>query len=64
MLVVCNTPMAKSITKRTLAGFRDLRVNAPYYPDLINNVKETPTVVVNTFRNGKTYWKINNEENM
>lgn len=64
ILVVCNTPMAKSITKRTLAGFRDVRVNAQYYPDLINNVKENPTVVVNTFRNGKTYWKINNEENM
>lgn len=64
ILVVCNTPMAKSITKRTLAGFRDVRVNAQYYPDLIKNVKENPTAVVNTFKNGKTYWKINNEENM
>ena len=64
ILVVCNTPMAKSITKRTLAGFRDVRVNAQHYPNLIKNVKEEPTVVVNTFKNGKTYWKINNEENM
>jgi hypothetical protein len=30
ILVVCKTPMAKSITKRTLAGFRDTKVNAQY----------------------------------
>ena len=28
ILVVCKTPMARSITKRTLAGFRNTRVNA------------------------------------
>ena len=64
ILVVCKTPMAKSITKRTLAGFRDTRVNAQYYPDLIKNISEHPEVVVNTFRDGKRFWKINQEENM
>ena len=64
ILVVCKTPMAKSITKRTLAGFRDTRVNAQYYPNLIENISEHPEVVVNTFRDGKNYWKINNNTNM
>jgi hypothetical protein len=64
ILVVCKTPMAKSITKRTLAGFRDTRVNAQYYPDLIKNISERPEAVVNTFRDGKHFWKINQEENM
>ena len=64
ILVVCKTPMAKSITKRTLAGFRDVRVNAQYYKDLIQNISEHPEAVVNTFRDGKHFWKINDNTNM
>ena len=64
ILVVCKTPMARSITRRTLSGFRSTRVNAQYYKDLIKNISEKPTAVVNTFRDGKHFWKINNNENM
>jgi len=64
ILVVCKTPMAKSITKRTLAGFRDTKVNAQYYKNLIENISERPEVVVNTFRDGKHFWKINDNTNM
>ncbi len=64
ILVVCKTPMAKSITKRTLAGFRDTKVNAQYYPNLIENITERPEAVVNTFRDGKHFWKINVNTNM
>ncbi len=64
ILVVCKTPMARSITRRTLAGFRGTRVNAQYYKDLIKNISEKPTAVVNTFRDGKHFWNINNNENM
>ena len=64
ILVVCKTPMAKSITKRTLVGFRDTKVNAQYYKNLIENISEHPEAVVNTFRDGKHFWKINNNPNM
>ena len=64
ILIVCKTPMAESITRRTLAGFRDTKVNAKYYPDLIKNISEKPTVVVNTFRDGKRFWGINKENYM
>ncbi len=64
ILVVCKTPMAKSITKRTLSGFRNTRVNAQYYPNLIENITERPDVVINTFRDGKHFWKINSNSNM
>ena len=64
ILVACKTPMAKSITKRTLAGFRDTRVNAQYYPNLIENISERPEAVINTFRDGKHFWKINDNTNM
>ena len=64
ILVVCKTPMARSITRRTLAGFRPVRVNAQYYKDLIKNISEKPEAVVNTFRDGKHFWKINNNDYM
>ena len=64
ILVVCKTPMAKSITKRTLAGFRNTRVNAHYYPNLIKNISECPEAVINTFQDGKRFWKINDNTNM
>ncbi|MBO4826517.1 MAG: Eco57I restriction-modification methylase domain-containing protein [Prevotella sp.] len=64
ILVVCKTPMARSITRRTLAGFRDVRVNAQYFKDLIQNITERPAFVVNTLKDGKHFWKINNNENM
>ncbi len=64
ILVVCKTPMAKSITKRTLAGFHNTKVNAQYYPNLIENISERPEAVVNTFRDGKRFWKINQDTNM
>ncbi len=64
ILVVCKTPMARSITRRTLAGFRDVKVNAQYFKDLIKNITERPEFVVNTFKDGKRFWGINNNEYM
>ena len=64
ILVVCKTKMARSITHRTLAGFRDTKVNAQFYNDLIKNITECPEAVINTFRDGKHFWKINHDENM
>ena len=64
ILVVCKTPMARSITKRTLRGFRDALVHAEYYPDLIENITKEPDSVVNRLRSGKNFWKINNDDNM
>ena len=34
--------MAKSITKRTLIGFRKAKVNTRYFEDLINQIKNKP----------------------
>ena len=39
IFVICKTPMAKSITKRTLIGFRKAKVNTRYFEDLINQIK-------------------------
>ena len=42
VFVICKTPMAKSITKRTLVGYRDTAVKAHYFDDLINMLKNKP----------------------
>ena len=64
ILVVCKTPMARSITRRTLAGFRSTEVHAEYYPDLIDAITTEPDSVVNMLRSGKHFWKINDDETM
>lgn len=42
IFVICKTPMARSITKRTLIGFRKAKVNTRYFVDLINQIKNKP----------------------
>ncbi len=54
--VICKTPMAKSITKRTLVGFKDLTVNAHYFDDLINMMKNKPKQFTSRVLK-PSYWK-------
>ena len=39
LFVICKTPMAKQITKRTLLGYRSEKMNAHAFDDLINQLK-------------------------
>ena len=40
--VICKTPMARSITKRTLVGYRRVKINAHAFDDLIMQLKDKP----------------------
>ena len=62
--VLCKTPMAKSITKRTLVGFRNTTVNTRYFDNLIHQIKDRPNKFIEKIRKGKSYWKANNNNNM
>lgn len=64
VFVICKTQMAKSITKRTLVGFRNAKVNTRYFEDLINQITNKSQQFIEKVRNGKTYWKANNDEYM
>lgn len=64
IFVICKTPMAKSITKRTLAGFRKAKVNTRYFEDLVNQITNKQTNFIEKVKQGKTYWKSNNNDNM
>ena len=65
IFVICKTEMAKSITKRTLRGFRQAKVNARYFEDLINKITNQPSLFTSKVTRGKIYWNNNSlEENM
>ena len=54
--VICKTPMAKSITRRTLCGYSDTIVNAHYFDDLVNMLKNKPEQFKKRVLKG-SYWK-------
>ena len=66
IFVVCKTPMAKYITKRTLVGYRNVKVNTRYFEDLINQLKQTnkSKTFISKMKQGKSYWKVKEEDNM
>jgi hypothetical protein len=64
IFVICKTPMAKSITRRTLAGFRNAKVNTRYFEDLVNQITHKKQNFLDKVKQGKTYWKTNNNDNM
>ena len=64
IFVICKTPMAKSITRRTLVGFRKATVNTRYFEDLINQIKNKPDNFIAKVVKGKSFWKTNENDNM
>lgn len=63
IFVVCKTPMAVSITKRTLTGFRDVKqVNARYYADLVETLKTNPESFTKDVVRGQYFWHNKNSE--
>ena len=64
IFVICKTPMAKSITRRTLLGFRNGKVNTRYFEDLVNQIKNKPDNFIAKVAKGKSFWKVNENDNM
>lgn len=64
VFVLCKTPMAKSITKRTLVGFRDAKVNTHYFEDMVRQITQRPDKFIAKIRKGQSYWKANNNNDM
>lgn len=63
IFVICKTPMAKSITKRTLVGFKNIKINAHYFDDLIMQVEKKSEKFTKQILNPKT-WNIEGETDM
>ena len=55
VFVICKTPMAKYITRRTLMGYRKGTVNAHYFDDLINTMQNKQRMFIDKVRK-PSYW--------
>lgn len=40
VFIICKTPMAKSITQRTLCGYRNVKINAHAFENLVTMIKD------------------------
>ncbi len=63
IFIISKTKMAKSITRRTLLGFRDGKVNAHCFDDLINMLKNKSQLFVDKVSRSN-YWGLKGNENM
>lgn len=63
IFVICKTKMARSITRRTLIGFRQSKVNLHAFDDLLNQVKNNKESFVKNITRPK-FWNIKNSNNM
>ena len=61
IFIICKTPMAKLITKRTLLGYKDGKINAHYFENLINKILNDKDEFRNKITKG-TYWKKGDEK--
>lgn len=66
VFVICKTPMAKQIAKRTLVGYQDTKVNTRYFEDLINQLEDSRKCesFIKKVHQGKLYWNIKEDDNM
>ncbi|MCI6953779.1 MAG: Eco57I restriction-modification methylase domain-containing protein [Spirochaetia bacterium] len=63
IFIICKTPMAKSITRRTLTGFTGIPINAHYFEDLITQLKHKPENFITKVKKA-AYWKQEGNEDM
>lgn len=63
IFVICKTPMAKHITKRTLLGYRKGKTNMHAFDDLIMQLKDKPDKFIEKV-NKKSFWNKGGNESM
>lgn len=63
IFVICKTPMAKSITKRTLVGFKNVNINAHYFDDLINTIKNKQKQFIDRVTR-PSYWNLKGSDKL
>lgn len=55
IFVICKTPMARAITKRTLLGYGSGRINAHAFDDLLMQIKDKPEQFIDKIKRG-SFW--------
>lgn len=60
VFVICKTKMAQSITKRTLVGFRNAKTNTHAFDDLINQITNKQTELIEKIYKGQLFKNFKN----
>lgn len=55
LYIICKTPMAKAITKRTLIGYNALKINAHCFDDLVGQLRNKPDHFIKKVMRG-SFW--------
>lgn len=63
LFILCKTQMAKAITKRTLIGYKNTKVNIHYFEDLVNQLKNNQKQFIEKITR-TSYWKLKGCEKM
>lgn len=63
VFVICKTEMAKYITKRTLLGYNNGKINAHYFDDLVNQFRNKADKAMTKIKSRK-YWKLEGSGDM
>lgn len=61
VFIICKTPMAKAITRRTLLGYRKGKINAHAFDDIIMQLKEKPEQFKERVLRG-SFWNKENKQ--
>ena len=56
IFVICKSPMARSITERTLVGFRDVSINTCYIDQLIDRISTNPSAIKDLIAKNPNLW--------
>lgn len=65
VFVLCATPLAAAITRRTLLGFhKEAHANIAVRPTLAEEIKQNPAAAAAIVRDGDKFWKANHETHM
>lgn len=63
VFVICKTPMAKQITKRTLLGYRNGKLNMHAFNDLIMQLKDKQDKFIDKVKS-KSFWNVGGKGEM
>ena len=61
LFVICKTKMAKSITQRTLLGYRAGKINHHTFDDILNQMQNKQDILIKKLLNG-TFWNKENKD--
>lgn len=64
VFVICKTPMAAKITKRTLAGYRDVPVRAKCIDNLVDEIENNKETIIRKIKQGRGFWHATAERSM